>query len=1042
MTLPNWWMNSSLDSPSADTNLWQSIKTRLDAAKSKPARAQDIIARELHDRSGTYYVLKNPHVHSYLRLSPREYWVWGQLDGARTIKELIVAYFQAYGSFAFGLVVGLIQQLYEKQMLRDQPQFLFASLSRNLKQRTLIHKLFNPERGLLTRRFLIARFDGLITRLYRAGAWIFFTRFAQVLYLAVAAIGIYLFIRILGDPQFRFTERNLGATIVLLWVAATLSSTLHEMGHALATKHYGREVYRGGLMLYYGLPAAFVDTTDIWLESKRPRVAVALAGPLTSILIASLCSILLWFSPSAIYSPILFQIASIAFFITFLNLNPTLRLDGYYILSDLLEITSLRERSFAFFRHTLIQKILKRERLTRDEIIFVFFGLLTVAWIGYSIFLAIFVYRVRVNQAVQDIFGTPPREFRWLAIAFLILIALSLIFFLRRQIYQLGKTGIAIVRRVELFSQPNIVALLMVALAMILAFVPYVLVPEVVDWLDSVLGAIAITFALIFAVRTAREMRGTIMARAWQLIVMSLGVIAIAHILWGITWERSDAIATVLDLIALALAGLAAVLSAPVLFGLKGSWRAVTTILFGLSWLSLLATLTYNDILPGVVLHLFSVLMLLCSLLHWQLAQSSPAIRVHAPGVALTTNEQLWNGFRSLAESVLEELRVTFGSGNASRAQSLFNSISFARDWGMDLVGGKLKILRSEDMTVADLADLLAAALSSLLRRIAQMVGESPTRAALAHAYDVLSWDQREVIADYILNQVEYAEGLAEQFTSTRQDVVSLLQRVPLFANFTIDELRSIGEHLNREHYRRGETIIRQGDMGARFYIVRRGSVQVSRRNADGLKLPLAELESGDYFGQAAMLTGEPHDATVRARTPVSVFTLDKKSFDLLVRAGFRGRDKLDVAIKRVGLLRRIPIFADFDSLELQQIAAKLESVYVEGGQTIVEQGDLGDKFYIIESGEVDVTTHHHNGEAVQQARLGSGEYFGEIALLMNVPRTATVVAVKPTELLALGADPFNELVSQSQSISRALERASSRRMLLISQSMSRTLPS
>ena len=71
----------------------------------------------------------------------------------------------------------------------------------------------------------------------------------------------------------------------------------------------------------------------------------------------------------------------------------------------------------------------------------------------------------------------------------------------------------------------------------------------------------------------------------------------------------------------------------------------------------------------------------------------------------------------------------------------------------------------------------------------------------------------------------------------------------------------------------------------------------------------------------------------------------------------------------------------------------------------------------------------------VEQARLSEGEYFGEIALLMNVPRTATVIALKPSALLALSADAFNDLVRQSHSVSRALERTGSRRMLLLAQS-------
>jgi len=152
------------------------------------------------------------------------------------------------------------------------------------------------------------------------------------------------------------------------------------------------------------------------------------------------------------------------------------------------------------------------------------------------------------------------------------------------------------------------------------------------------------------------------------------------------------------------------------------------------------------------------------------------------------------------------------------------------------------------------------------------------------------------------------------------------------------------------------------------------------------------------------------------------------------VRADFRGRDKMDTATRRAVLLRRIPMFADFDNFELRRVVGQLESKSVQGGEIIFEQGDPGDRFYIIESGQVGVETIAPSGEKVELARLGAGEYFGETALLMNVPRTATISTLEPTQLLLLGADAFNDLVRQSQNVSRSLERTSSRRMLWLTQ--------
>lgn len=1034
MTLPTWWLSAVSTHPQRDPSLWSSLKTRLDIAKWKPARADGIVVSELFDRSGAYYVLKNPHTHTYLRLSAREFWVWQTLDGARTVQELIVAYFSQHKAFAFGLVVGLVQRLFEKQMLREQPEFILSNLRRELEYRTLWRKLFDPEHGLLTRQFLITRFDDLVAWLYRAGGWIFFTRFIVLISIVLSVIGSLLYLQILGDARFRFTASTLGITVVLLYLVAIIPIVLHELAHALATKHYKREVHRGGLMLYYGLPAAFVDTTDIWLEGTRHRVSVALAGPFASILIASLCSIWLVLTPDAMFAPILFQVASIGFFISLVSLNPALPLDGYYVLSDSLEMTRLRERSFAFFRYKFLPKLLKRESWPRDEIIFLAFGAITAAWTGYSIYIAYIIYRARVMHTALAFFGAPAREVRILALVSFAALALLAIIVLRERIFQFTRHIAVQIRRIERLTHATPLALAIILSAILVTLVPLVLFPEIIEWVDTIIGVVAVTFGLYGALRIGEEMQGTLAARAWQIIAFAIGLVGAAHIFWGLRFTASDPIAVTLDMIALGLATLATILSFPVLIRLRGSWRSATTIIFGLGWLSLLGTLASNENFPGVALHLLPVLLLLGGVLHWQMAHPSVLVASLAPTHALTTNEQLHRAFCSLSASVLEQLQMSFGDPNAARVISRFNVLARERDWGMEIVKGNVNFALPNSLSAIDFADLVAAALSSLLNFSVHTAGEKFARAAIARAYDSLSWDEREVIAENVLAQTRYAEGLAEQFAQAQQDVSIVLKRAPLFVDFTREELRAVSERLKMEHFARGDVIIRQGDPGDRFYIIRRGHVHVMQSDSYGYERMVNQLGSGDYFGEAALLTGAPRNATIRALTSVSTFTLSKQAFDQLVRADFRGRDKMDTATRRVGLLRGIPVFSDFDSLELRRVVGQLESKLVQSGQKIFEQGDLGDRFYIIESGQVGVETIAADGQKIEQARLGAGEYFGEIALLMNVPRTATITVLEPTQLLILEADAFNDLVRQSQNVSRSLERTSSRRLLLLAQ--------
>jgi MFS family permease len=101
-------------------------------------------------------------------------------------------------------------------------------------------------------------------------------------------------------------------------------------------------------------------------------------------------------------------------------------------------------------------------------------------------------------------------------------------------------------------------------------------------------------------------------------------------------------------------------------------------------------------------------------------------------------------------------------------------------------------------------------------------------------------------------------------------------------------------------------------------------------------------------------------------------------------------------------LLRALPLFRPLPAPIIEELASKLVLVTTGAGEQVIREGDAGDRFYLIAAGEVDVST---DGQPV--GTLGPGEYFGEIALLRDVPRTATVRAKRETRLYALERDEF-----------------------------------
>jgi MFS family permease len=113
-------------------------------------------------------------------------------------------------------------------------------------------------------------------------------------------------------------------------------------------------------------------------------------------------------------------------------------------------------------------------------------------------------------------------------------------------------------------------------------------------------------------------------------------------------------------------------------------------------------------------------------------------------------------------------------------------------------------------------------------------------------------------------------------------------------------------------------------------------------------------------------------------------------------------------------------IFAGLPAARIEAAARQLVAVPVEAGEVVVRQGDVADRFYVVDAGTMRVT-QQRDGVETELRELGPGALFGEIGLLRNVPRTATVTATTPGVLYALDADAFGELVGSGPGLSSRL---------------------
>jgi CRP-like cAMP-binding protein len=233
------------------------------------------------------------------------------------------------------------------------------------------------------------------------------------------------------------------------------------------------------------------------------------------------------------------------------------------------------------------------------------------------------------------------------------------------------------------------------------------------------------------------------------------------------------------------------------------------------------------------------------------------------------------------------------------------------------------------------------------------------------------------------------------------REALAALRAVPLWSELPEARLLEVARAMQAHNIPRGVEVVRKGEVGKRFFLIAQGAFEVQ---VDGQQI---RLERGDYFGERALLHRAPRAATVMAIEPSRVLALDQAAFDALLAGDLVVRAKLEAALTYRQEVAEMALFRDLSSAELDVLLARLVPLEAAAGETIIHQGDSGERFYVVRSGAVEV---QRDGQPL--ARLGPGEAFGEIALLLDVPRTATVTAVEATRLLALDAHDFRDLLA------------------------------
>ncbi|MBN2296743.1 MAG: HlyD family efflux transporter periplasmic adaptor subunit [Pirellulales bacterium] len=292
------------------------------------------------------YVVRNPITFASHNFSKADYQVLIELDSEKSLGDV----------FDELVAAGKLQQRQEDEFyafILSLQQFGFLNLpitdGKALYSRFQKRQLSQQRAkltGFLFWRVPLLNPDAMLDRTMRYAAPLF-SRFAFVLWLALMLICGGILWQRWGDFKEPLQSILVTKNLVGMWILLVLLKVIHEFGHAYVCKMYGGKVPEMGAYFICFTPCAYVDASAAWgFASKQQRIAVSLGGMYVESIVAGM-AVLIWNAtgPSLVNSfahqtIVLASIVTIGF-----NINPLMRYDGYYILSDLVEIPNLREQS-------------------------------------------------------------------------------------------------------------------------------------------------------------------------------------------------------------------------------------------------------------------------------------------------------------------------------------------------------------------------------------------------------------------------------------------------------------------------------------------------------------------------------------------------------------------------------------------------------------------------------------------------------------------------------------------------------------------------
>ncbi|MGZ3524373.1 MAG: cyclic nucleotide-binding domain-containing protein [Thermodesulfobacteriota bacterium] len=256
--------------------------------------------------------------------------------------------------------------------------------------------------------------------------------------------------------------------------------------------------------------------------------------------------------------------------------------------------------------------------------------------------------------------------------------------------------------------------------------------------------------------------------------------------------------------------------------------------------------------------------------------------------------------------------------------------------------------------------------------------------------------------------------------------------RIPLFSELNQEELRLLLKNMRMKTFATDTLVCREGEDGSSLFVITRGEVAITKRAPRGKEIWIRNLGEGDFFGEFGFFTDQRRHANVTALTESDVLEINRGELDDMIKHHPRIKEVLQSFFRQRVLdlfLACSPLFSTLTSGKREELFKRFRLSKVPEETILFRGGDPSHSLFMIKSGEVEIYTENRHGKRAVLAALKSGNFFGEIGVLLDRPRMAFARTTQPSELLELTKEDLETFALQFSEIRSAWKEISYRRL-------------